>query len=213
MPVEDFSPDMSAPIVSDIALPAHIPESDITPANAALKTLFSLEGRTVVVTGGGRGLGITLALAVLEAGGDVVCLDILPEPSASEWAAIRKLTKPSGLHATYHHCDVTNEEMVASILSQTADEAQARGKPIRGLIHSAGIQQMKDAIDYPIDGLRKMLDVNVTGSFIMAKQCARIMKQAGLQGSLVLIASMSGQIANRVSRNGLMDTIHELTGV
>jgi NAD(P)-dependent dehydrogenase (short-subunit alcohol dehydrogenase family) len=59
---------------------------------------------------------------------------------------------------------------------------------------------MTDAIDYPLDGFRRILEVNVTGSFLVAKHTARIMREEGTSGSIVFIASMSGQIANRVSR-------------
>jgi len=134
-------------IVSDIELPRDVPESDETAANAPLETLFTLKSRTVVVTGAGRGLGITLATAVLEAGADAICLDVLPEPSAKEWEAIVKLQKNTGVHATYHRCDITDEAAVESTLSNAAAEANKRAKPIRSLVNSAGIQQMKEALD------------------------------------------------------------------
>lgn len=182
----------------DTALPRHTKESKLTPTTQPVPNLFSLKDRTVVVTGAGRGLGITLAAAVLEAGGDVVCLDILPEPSKTEWANLALLQKGSDLSATYHNCNVTDETSIETTLAEAADVAKARGKPIRGLIHCAGIQQMMDAIEYPLNDFKKILDVNVTGSFLLAKHTARIIRDAGNQGSLVMIASMSGQIANRV---------------
>lgn len=193
---------MAPSIVSDTALPANIPESSLTPAaQAPVDKLFGLNGRTIVVTGGARGLGITLAIAVLEAGGDVVCLDILPDPSPEEWATIAKLTKASSkpLHATYKKCDITKEEEVEAVIQEAAQEAAARGNPIKGLISCAGIQQMKDAIDYPVDGYRRMMEVNVVGNFTTAKHVARVLRDGGKGGSIVFIASMSGQIMNRVS--------------
>jgi NAD(P)-dependent dehydrogenase (short-subunit alcohol dehydrogenase family) len=184
--------------VSATILPSKIPESSQTPANSTVANLFSLKGRTVIVTGAGRGLGITLALAVLEAGGNVACLDVLPQPAEAEWRRIDKTREESGLDATYHQCDATDEEHVQKVLAEVATGASKRKRPIRGLIHCAGIQQMVDAIDYPTDGFKRILDVNVTGSFIMAKHTARIMKETEVAGSIVFIASMSGHIANRV---------------
>jgi NAD(P)-dependent dehydrogenase (short-subunit alcohol dehydrogenase family) len=191
---------MPEAIVPDTILPDEIPESHQTPANAPIAELFSLRGRTVVVTGAGRGLGITLATAVLEAGGDVVCLDILPSPSEEEWSQLKNIQKTSKTYAKYHQCDITNEEAVISTLAEAAEEADRRRKPIRGLISCAGIQQMIDAMDYPSDGFRRILEVNVTGSFLVAKRAARILRDQGTPGSIVFIASMSGQIANRVSQ-------------
>lgn len=185
-------------VVSDVALPSKIPESSQTAATSKVSNLFSLKDRTIIVTGAGRGLGITLAAAVLEAGGNVACLDVLPRPSEVEWRRIVQTQGELGLDATYHQCDTTDEPRVQEVLAEIASKAEQRRKPIRGLVHCAGIQQMVDAIDYPIDGFKRILEVNVTGSFVMAKHTARLMKEAKVGGSIVLIASMSGQIANRV---------------
>lgn len=150
-----------APAISlDHTLPPVVPESKETPAAfAPTNDLFSLAGRTVAITGGGRGLGMTLTTAVLEAGGDVVCMDLLPEPSAEEWIAVQKLAKSKGLQATYNKCDVTDEEATEILLEKIAADGKARNMPLRGLITCAGIQQMVPALDYPIDGYRKILDV------------------------------------------------------
>ncbi|OOQ84644.1 oxidoreductase, short chain dehydrogenase/reductase family [Penicillium brasilianum] len=189
---------MSPSISFDHTTPAVVPESNETPAGfAPTSDLFSLAGRTVVITGGGRGLGMTLTTAVLEAGGEVACLDLLPEPSPEEWIAVQKLATSRGLKATYTTCDITNEEITKGLLENIAADALGRNKPLRGLITCAGIQQMVPALEYPIEGYRKMLDVNVLGTFIPAKHCARIFVEQKTAGSIVMIASMSGQIANR----------------
>ena len=186
-------------VVADHAIPQEL-KSTQPRRQPSTKDLFSLNGRTVVVTGAGRGLGITLAAAVLDAGGDVACLDVLPTPSEIEWSGITKVANETGRKATYHQCDITSEKDVEATLAKAAAHAHDRSMPIRGLISCAGIQQMTDAIDYPIDGFRKILEVNVTGSFLVAKHTARVMKDSKEGGSIVFIASMSGQIANRVSQ-------------
>ncbi|KAL2825870.1 NAD(P)-binding protein [Aspergillus pseudoustus] len=165
--------------------------------SAGASSPFTLSHRTIAITGGGRGLGITLAGAVLEAGGDVACLDLLPGPAAEEWAAIQKLATAQGLQATYTQCDITDEVATQAALENIAAAGLERGMPLRGAITCAGIQQMVPALEYPVDMWRKMLDVNVVGTFIPAKHCARIFKEQGTHGSIVMIASMSGQIANR----------------
>lgn len=120
--------------------------------------LFTLGGRTIAITGGGGGLGIELIQAVLDAGGDAACLDIPPEPSP-EFVALQKFASSNGLHATYHCCDVTDESQTKGVLEGIAAGGMSRGKPLRGVVTCAGIQQMVPALDYPVDGLRKMLDV------------------------------------------------------
>ncbi|KAK2760410.1 hypothetical protein FQN54_002480 [Arachnomyces sp. PD_36] len=164
--------------------------------NNTHNNLFSLEGRTIAITGGGGGLGIVLVEAVLDAGADVACLD-LPLQPPPEFAILQKHALSRGLQASYFCCDITNEDQTRKVLEGVAAEGMSRGKPLRGAITCAGIQQMVPALDYPIEGLRKMLDVNVVGTFIPAKHCARIFVEQKLPGSIVMIASMSGQIANR----------------
>lgn len=186
-------------IVTDHSLPPNdVQARRQSVGKASLTDLFSLKERTVVITGAGRGLGITLASAVLDAGGDVVCLDVLSEPSELEWAAITKLAEETGRHAKYYQCDITKEDDVQCILATAGSQAEKRSKPVRGMINCAGVQQMVDAIDYPVDGFKRIMDINVTGSFVVAKHTARLMREAKNSGSIVFIASMSGQIANRV---------------
>jgi D-arabinitol 2-dehydrogenase len=62
---------------------------------------------------------------------------------------------------------------------------------------AAGIQQVTSALDFKKEDIAKMLEVNYTGVFLAARECARQMIQYKIQGSICLIASMSGTIANR----------------
>jgi hypothetical protein len=87
-------------IVSDTTPPSQITEVNMENGNETICNIFSLSGQTVVVTGGGRGLGITLAIAAIEAGACVACLDILPEPSPEEWFQLQKLSNKLRLSAT-----------------------------------------------------------------------------------------------------------------
>jgi hypothetical protein len=90
---------MAAAATADLALPDRIPESRETEANHTIPQLFSLGGSTTLITGGGRGLGLELAHAVIEAGGCVACLDILTrEVVEVDMAALQKRAKASGLH-------------------------------------------------------------------------------------------------------------------
>jgi NAD(P)-dependent dehydrogenase (short-subunit alcohol dehydrogenase family) len=191
---------MAPSVVSDIELPAQIPETAITPgSNAPSFKLFSLEGKTVAITGGGRGLGITLALAVVEAGGNVACLDILEEPSPSEWAHLNKVAKAGGRGVSYRRCDVTDEAAVEQAVQSIESEAQTSGAVFWGTIACAGIQQQISAFDYPAADFDRILRVNVTGVFNTCKYTARALRDKKRPGSIVIISSMSGNIANRVS--------------
>ncbi|ORY66575.1 uncharacterized protein BCR38DRAFT_430724 [Pseudomassariella vexata] len=159
--------------------------------------LFSLSGRTIVITGGGRGLGLTLASAVIDAGGHVACLDIAPEPVADEWTKLLRAAKSENLTATYHRCDVTSETELKAVLDSIAKTAAENHAELSGVVACAGIQQEVPALEYPAADFDRILRVNVTGVFLTAKHTANIMVERGVKGSIVLIGSMSGQIANR----------------
>ncbi|KAI6846172.1 short chain dehydrogenase [Hortaea werneckii] len=189
---------MSPALVSDLAVARDAPEPDHSDAaGLSAEKLFRLRDRTVMITGAGRGLGLNLAYAILETGADVCCLDVLQEPDSEEWATAKKIAGARNLHISYDRCDITDEASVEQLIKAKSEEARGRGKALRGLVNSAGIQQMEDALDYPIDGFRRMMEVNVTGSYIIAKQFARAMVAQKSGASIVLIASMSGNIANR----------------
>lgn len=189
---------MGSIIVPDTTLAANIPETDQTAANAPTKELFTLKHKTVAITGGGRGLGITLAAAVLEAGGCVACIDILSTPSDIEWIGLQKLANKSKLQVSYHKCDITDETELSACFDTISEKGKQFQAPLSGTIACAGIQQKVPALEYPVDGFRRIMDVNVTGTFLTAKHSARIFVENKTPGSIVMIASMSGQVANRV---------------
>ncbi|KAF2492527.1 NAD(P)-binding protein [Lophium mytilinum] len=188
-------------ILPDLALPPTNPESALTtataPAASPSPSLFSLAHKTTIITGAGRGLGITLAAAVLEAGGHVACIDILPSPSEPDWSALLALAKPAHLTCTYHHCDITNEPALAAVFAEIAAGAERAGSVFWGAVACAGIQQKIPALEYPAADFERILRVNVVGTFLTAKLAAGVMRERGVRGSVVMIASMSGQVANR----------------
>ena len=153
-----------------------IPEADPVRAAplAARSTpdLFSLRGRTVIVTGGARGLGLTIAQACLESGAHVSAFDLLPHPSESEWPAVQAIASERGLSLSYGQLDITDQSSVQSNFQQAFDSAPSSA-PVRGLYHSAGIQLLMPALDYKPEQVRKIIDVNTTGSFLVAQAFAQ----------------------------------------
>ncbi|KAL1729301.1 hypothetical protein EV714DRAFT_213081 [Schizophyllum commune] len=160
-----------------------------------IQELYSLKGRTAIVTGGGRGLGVSIAGAYLEAGADVYCVDVLPTAaSPEEWDRLSTLAKNSGLTLGYRQLDITKQAQVNEVFRDIAAEAPS---PVRVLMASAGIQHESNAIDYDEADVRRVIDVNTVGTFNSVQAAARLMQQHNLGGSIAMIASMSATIANR----------------
>ncbi|RHZ49123.1 hypothetical protein CDV55_102460 [Aspergillus turcosus] len=154
---------------------------------------FSLAGKVVLVSGAARGLGLTQAEALLEAGAKVYGLDRLEEPS-SEFFEIQKRAKEElGTELHYRRIDVRDTELLTSTVEQIAN---VEGR-MDGLIAAAGIQQETPALEYAAKDANTMFEVNVTGVFMTAQAVAKQMIRFGNGGSIALIASMSGTVANR----------------
>ena len=94
----------------------------------------------------------------------------------------------------YHQVDVRDVPTLNKIVESIGEK---HGR-LDGLIAAAGIQQEIPAIEYPPEEINNILQINVTGVFMTAQAAARQMIKYGRGGSICLIGSMSGTIANRV---------------
>ena len=82
-------------------------------------------------------------------------------------------------------------------LNKVVEGIAAQDGRLDGLIAAAGIQQETSALEYTAEDCNRMLNVNVTGVFMTAQAVARQMIKLGTGGSIALIASMSGTVANK----------------
>ena len=155
---------------------------------------FTLLDRVVLVSGGARGLGLTQAEALLEAGATVYALDRLPEPSPDFYRVQARAASELGTTLLYRQIDVRDQEMLGQVVGKIGAE---HGR-MDGLVAAAGIQQETPALEYTARDANLMFEINITGTLLTAQAVAREMIKYGKGGSMVLIASMSGSVANRV---------------
>lgn len=184
--------------MSSQSSPSSKPDITQTPESPARGLLpeFSLKGKVIIVSGGAQGLGVVQAEALLEAGAIVHVLDRQPEPPAnSTYQKVAKRARDElGAAIFYHQVDV--RAGVKNLNEIVSEIAEKHGR-MDGLIAAAGIQQETTALDYTAADADRMLAVNVTGVLMTAREVARQMIRLKSPGSLVLIASMSGTVANR----------------
>jgi len=93
---------------------------------------------------------------------------------------------------TAHYTDVSSEESVQAAIAEVLSE---HGK-IDNLVTSAGFTENFEAINYPLDRIRKLWGVNVDGTYLFATNIARHLMERKAPGSMVFIGSMSGAIVN-----------------
>lgn len=124
----------------------------------------------------------------------VYALDRLPAPSPAFAPLQHRARTELGTALHYRQVDVRDAAALTAVVAGVGD---AEGR-LDGLIAAAGIQQETRALDYSATDANRMFEVNVTGALMTAQAAAKQMIRFGNGGSVVLIASMSGSVANRV---------------
>ena len=150
---------------------------------ATKRDRFNLAGRTVLVTGGGCGLGKAMAVGLAEHGANVALVDIdfeLAETTAGEIEAL-------GVSALPLHGDVTSEADAARAVDAVVD----RWGTLDVLVNNAGISLQVPAETTSLSDFRRVFDIDVFGSFIFAKAAFPPMAQQQ-RGSIINIASICG---------------------
>lgn len=91
---------------------------------------------------------------------------------------------------------MTSEEDVGRVFAQALPTL---AHPIRGLVQCVGVSDNYPVVDFPPDKFKRLFDINVAGTFIVAQAVAREVIKTGNSASMVLIGSVSGSVSNRVS--------------
>lgn len=140
----------------------------------------------VLVTGGASGIGLAIAEAVLAEGWHAIIADRDEPALAAAGERLGQLGK-----ARFEPLDVTDEAAVVELVARC--EAEFGG--LSGIVNSAGIGRDVPALETSAELFRKILDVNLTGSFVVAREAAKAMRGRGT-GAIVNIASVSGITGN-----------------
>jgi len=167
-------------------------------------TDFSLDGKVAVITGAGSGIGTAIAKLFSEKGATVCLVDRNIE-------AVENVAKSIG-NASVWQVDVSNYTAVEKV----TDEIVEKKGNIDILVHSAGIGDIEWAIDFDEKTWRKVIDVNLTGTFFMAQIVGRKMIEAGRGGKIICLASQAGivaidkHVAYSASKAGIISIVKSL---
>lgn len=156
-----------------------------SPGSSDIVDLFSLDGKVAVVTGSASGLGRAMALGLARAGAHVVCADVQVEANRLVVAEI------GADHASSFEVDATDERSVEALAEFAARETGS----IDVLVTSAGIGGRGPAARYDDELWRRVIDVNLTGTFRTCRAIGNHMIDQGQGGSIITIASIGGMIA------------------
>jgi gluconate 5-dehydrogenase len=149
-----------------------------------VNTLFNLKGKTALVTGGSRGLGLQMAHALGEAGAKI----LITSRKAADLEGAAAELKAAGIDAQWIAADCGKEEDIRRL----ADETLARLGPVDILVNNAGAAWGAPAEDHPVEAWDKLMNLNVRGYFILSQHLAKKCMIPRQQGRIINIASIAG---------------------
>lgn len=144
-----------------------------------------LEGRTIIVTGGGAGIGAGTVEVLTEQGAHVIVADY--NPAAAD--AVAKKAVAAGGSAEGVFLDVCDTDACDALFVGLA----RKGIVATGLVNSAGITIRSSFVDLELAAWRKVIDTNLTGTMVMSQHFVRQLR--GEPGDIVNIGSVMGQFA------------------
>ncbi len=168
----------------------------------------ALNGKVVLVTGGGSGLGAAISRNLSEAGAAVIVSDVDEDRAAAGADALRAL----GFAASSRKLDVSDERDARDAIASAVAE-QGR---LDVVINNAGIDVTKSVLDLSVDEWDRVLAVNLRGPFVMSKLAFDAMRRQGQGGHIVNIVSTAARrawanaAAYHASKWGLLGLSHAL---
>src|ERR1700756_768070 len=153
-----------------------------------LKQLFDLSGKTALITGGSRGLGLQLAESLGELGARIV----LSARKTGELQEAQAHLASLGIEADF----IAADGSIEADIHRLADEALARLGRIDILVNNAGAVWSAPAEDHPIDAWDKVMDLNIRGLFLLTQQIGKRSMVPRGYGRIVNMASIGGRRGN-----------------
>jgi gluconate 5-dehydrogenase len=149
--------------------------------------LFDLSGRTALVTGSARGIGLSIATGLGEAGAAV----IVNSRNAGAVEAACATLRDKGIEAHGAAFDVADEAAVAAAF----ERFDQQGLEIDILVNNAGIQHRQPMLELALADWQRVIDTNLTAAFLVGKQAGARMVKRGKGGKVINIGSLTSEAA------------------
>jgi NAD(P)-dependent dehydrogenase (short-subunit alcohol dehydrogenase family) len=158
-----------------------------------VQQLFDLQGKTALVTGGSRGLGLQVAFALGEAGARIM----LSSRKAGDLEEAAADLQAAGIDARWVAADCAREDDIRKLAEQTMD----RMGDIDILVNNAGAAWGAPAEDHPVEAWDKVMNLNIRGYFLLSQVVAKRSMIPRQRGRIVNIASIAGLGGNPPEMN------------
>ena len=151
------------------------------------RSLFDLSGRTALITGSSRGIGLALAQGLAESGATVV---VNSRQQAAVDAAVAQL-QGMGLQVQGAAFDVADQAAVEAAFAAW----DAQGLAIDIVVNNAGIQHRQPLLDVSLEDWTRVINTNLTAAFVVGRTAARRMIERGTGGKIINIGSLTSEAA------------------
>jgi sorbose reductase len=170
--------------------------------SAPVLTHFDLSGKTAIVTGGCRGIGLEVARGLCEAGANVAITYTSTPPAEADNIAATIAAENEGRSVVAYKCNVKLKTEVEATIEKATAELGAGKLDI--VVANAGIADHIPAQEYPEDKFREIFDVNLNGAFWTAQAAANVFERQQKEGnkgtphrgSIIFTASVSATLVN-----------------
>ncbi len=166
--------------------------------------VFSLKGKTALITGGGSGIGFDIAKCMVAAGAQVVI-------TGRRESALQEAVAKLGERAQF----VVNDVAELDTLDQLVEQIETNYGPIDILVNNAGINMKKPALEVSDEDFNRIMHTNLHAVFALTRACARRMV-ARKSGSVIMISSMAAYygldrvVAYAASKSGVEGMVRVL---
>lgn len=150
----------------------------------SVKSAFDLSGKTALVTGGSRGLGLQIAEALGEQGAKI----IICSRKEDELKVAQKHLAGMGISADWVVVDLSKDQDVQRL----ADEAMAKLGRVDILVNNAGANWASPSEDHPIEAWDKVMNLNIRSVFLLSQKIAKLSMIPNKYGRIINISSMAG---------------------
>ena len=152
--------------------------------------LFSLSGKTAIVTGGSGGLGLAMTVALASAGANIVSIELPKDPGSQ---AMTQAIEATGRTLKQYHCDVRSPQDLRATYQRVWSDG------VKGdiLLNCAGVQRRADAENFTDEEIEVVLDVNLKATLVSCQEFAKPLLKEGKGGKIINIASIISFIGGK----------------
>ncbi|KAL2835655.1 hypothetical protein BJY01DRAFT_258973 [Aspergillus pseudoustus] len=156
--------------------------------SGSILNLFSLQGKTAIITGGTGGIGLAITTALAEAGANIISIEVPHDPASP---LLRQAIEATGRKITVYDCNLKDHESIRA----TFHAIWASGSVPDILVNCAGITRHMKVEDTPVQDLDDVMAINFRGTYLCIQEFGRELLRLQRPGKIINFASIAAFLA------------------